>query len=151
MLGNTRRSRIVSSTLSLKSLIIFIFWTREKSTLHNKMVIWEYQVRGWLTLWISGPKVQARIKSTGFPSLTILNRISVSFKNFDNSPYLGYRSKHINNEPTEAYLFLIKHITKLMKRQEACLTTYQLVKLGVDENIGHVNKTIGHFNEAIQY
>ena len=29
-------------------------------------------------------------------------------KNFNNSPYLGYKSKQDRNEPTEAYLFLIK-------------------------------------------
>ena len=36
-------------------------------------------------------------------------------KNFKNLPYLDYKSKQVHNEPTEAYLFLIKHITKLMK------------------------------------
>ena len=29
-------------------------------------------------------------------------------KKFKNSPYLGYKSKQVHNEPTEAYLFLIK-------------------------------------------
>ena len=36
-------------------------------------------------------------------------------KNFRNSPYLCYKSKHFHNETTEDYFFLIKHITKLMK------------------------------------
>ena len=36
-------------------------------------------------------------------------------KNLKNLPYLDYKSKQVHNEPTEAYLFLIKHITKLMK------------------------------------
>ena len=34
---------------------------------------------------------------------------------FKNSPYLDYKSKQVDNDPTEAYFFLIKHITKLMK------------------------------------
>ena len=29
-------------------------------------------------------------------------------KKFDNSPYLGYKSKQVHNESTEAYFFLIK-------------------------------------------
>ena len=27
---------------------------------------------------------------------------------FDDSPYLGYKSKHVHNEPTDTYLFKIK-------------------------------------------
>ena len=34
---------------------------------------------------------------------------------FNNSPYLGYKIKKVNNEPTEDYFFLIKNITKLME------------------------------------
>ena len=34
---------------------------------------------------------------------------------FENSPYLVYKSKQVNNEPTDAYLFLIKQITKIIK------------------------------------
>ena len=36
-------------------------------------------------------------------------------KKFKNSPYLGYKTKQFQNEPTESYFFLIKYITKLMK------------------------------------
>ena len=32
-------------------------------------------------------------------------------KKFNNSPYLGSKSKQVHNEPTKAYFFLIKHIT----------------------------------------
>ena len=35
-------------------------------------------------------------------------------KNVDNSPYLGYKSKQVNNEPNEVYFLLIKHITNLI-------------------------------------
>ena len=35
-------------------------------------------------------------------------------KNVDNSPYLGYKSKQVNNEPNEFYFLLIKHITNLI-------------------------------------
>ena len=38
-------------------------------------------------------------------------------RKFNNSPYLGLKSKQVHNEPTEAYLFLIKQITKLMNNK----------------------------------
>ena len=37
-------------------------------------------------------------------------------KKFNNSPYLGYKSKKVYNEPTEAYFILIKNIIKIIKR-----------------------------------
>ena len=36
-------------------------------------------------------------------------------KNFRSSPYLGYKSKQVNNEQTEYFFFVIKQINKLMK------------------------------------
>ena len=39
------------------------------------------------------------------------------FRKFNNSTYMGYKSKQVHNEPTDAYVFLIKHITKLMKSE----------------------------------
>ena len=36
-------------------------------------------------------------------------------KEFRNSPYLGYNRKHVHNELTEAYVFLINHIFKPIK------------------------------------
>ena len=40
---------------------------------------------------------------------------------FKYSPYIGYKIKQVHNEPTEYYLFLIKHITKLMKGERRVL------------------------------
>ena len=37
-------------------------------------------------------------------------------KKFQNSSYLGYKSKQIHNYPTEDYCFLIKQINNLIKR-----------------------------------
>ena len=37
------------------------------------------------------------------------------FKKFINSPYLGYNSKQVHIEPTEAYFSLIKNITNPIK------------------------------------
>ena len=34
---------------------------------------------------------------------------------FKNSPYLGYKNKQVNDEPTEAYFFLNSLISKLVK------------------------------------
>ena len=36
-------------------------------------------------------------------------------KKFKTSPYLGYKSKQVHNEPTGAYFLLIKHINNLIK------------------------------------
>ena len=62
--------------------------------------------------------------------------------NFNNSFYLGYKSKKVHNELTEAYLFLIKHITKLIKIKRHVILSTIFLKLGFNETIGHVNKAI---------
>ena len=50
-----------------------------------------------------------------FPITDITNQNFKNFlKMFKNSYYLGYKSKQVHNEPTEAYFFLIKHINKLI-------------------------------------
>ena len=63
-------------------------------------------------------------------------------KRFNNSSYLGYKSKHFHNELTEAYFFLIKNITKLMKIERHVRLRTKFVKSGVNETIGHVNGAI---------
>ena len=72
-------------------------------------------------------------------------------KRFEHSPYLGYTSKQVHNEPTEAYFFLIKYITKKIKSEKHLQLRTRGVKLSVKGKIGHINKTIGHVNKAIQY
>ena len=62
-------------------------------------------------------------------------------KKFNNLPYLGYKRKHVQNEPTEDSFLLIKQINKIMKSEGRIW--YNFVKLGI-------NKTIGHVKEAIQ-
>ena len=42
---------------------------------------------------------------------------SKSLNKFENSLYLGYKSKYVHNEPTEAYFLRIKHINKLIKSE----------------------------------
>ena len=69
-------------------------------------------------------------------------------KKFNNSPYLGYKNKQVHNEPTEAYPFLIKHISKLIKSYSHVQPNF--VKLDVNETIGHVNEAIRHVDESIQ-
>ena len=61
------------------------------------------------------------------------------------------KSKQVHNEPTEAYFFLIKHITNLIKIESHVRLRTKGVRSGVDETIGHINKKIGHANESIQY
>ena len=53
MLGNTGRSRTVSSTSPWTSLCSLIIWTRWKSHLQNQKIIWEDQESGWLPRWVS--------------------------------------------------------------------------------------------------
>ena len=43
------------------------------------------------------------------------NYFNKLLRNFYKSPYLCYKIKQFHNKPTEACLFLIKHITKLIK------------------------------------
>ena len=69
---------------------------------------------------------------------------------FENSPYLGYKSKQVHNESTETYLFLIKYITKLIKSDKHVRIHIKFVKSGVNKKIGHDNETIGNVHEAIQ-
>ena len=54
-------------------------------------------------------------------------------KKFNNLPYLDYKSKQVHNEPTEAYFFLIKQITKLMKSERHVRLRTTFVKLGMNE------------------
>ena len=56
-------------------------------------------------------------------------------------PQIGYKKKKVHNKPTESYLFLVKHISKLLKRNNHVLLYTQKVKL---EAVGtkHVNKKI---------
>ena len=61
-------------------------------------------------------------------------------KKVENSPYMGYKSKQIHNEPTDDYFFLIKHITKIIKIQRHVRLCSQGFKSGVNKKIGHVNK-----------
>ena len=70
-------------------------------------------------------------------------------RNFNNWTYIGYKIKQVHNKPTEAYFFLIKKITKLMKSERGVWPNF--VKSGINEKIGRVNKTIWHVNTTIGY
>ena len=56
-------------------------------------------------------------------------------KNFNNSPYIGYKSKKVHNEPTKVYFFLIKNITHLIKRYKHVPICNNFVKSGDNETI----------------
>ena len=49
-------------------------------------------------------------------------------KKFNNSPYLGYKSKQVHNEPTEPYFFPIKSYRNV----QLCTNKF---KLGVNEKL----------------
>ena len=59
-------------------------------------------------------------------------------KEFKNSPYLGYRSKQVYNEPTESYFFRIKYMTKIMKNKRHIRIRTKYVKSIVNKKNGHV-------------
>ena len=53
-------------------------------------------------------------------------------KEFKNSPYLGYKKKHVHYEPTEAYIFLIKHISNPIKSNKHVRLSTKIVNSGFD-------------------
>ena len=61
---------------------------------------------------------------------------------FNNTPYLGYKSKQTDIEPTEAYFFLIKDITEIIKSKRHVQFCTKGFKLGINIKIEHVNNTI---------
>ena len=56
-------------------------------------------------------------KQNAMFSITDINKqyFRKLLKKFDNSPSIGYKIKKVHNKPTEAYLLLIKQITKMIK------------------------------------
>ena len=61
-------------------------------------------------------KSQNKKQKARFAITEITNQDFRKFLNkFNNAPYIGYKIKQVRNEPTEAYFFPIKNITKLMK------------------------------------
>ena len=71
-------------------------------------------------------------------------------KKISKSPYLGYRSKQVHNEPNEAYLLLIKHINKLIKSESNVRLSTKVIKSIVNEIIVNFNKTVVCINKATQ-
>ena len=55
--------------------------------------------------------------------------------------YPGYKKKQVRNEPTEAYFFLIKQVSKRIKIKKHVWIITKRVKLKVNKTIGHVNQT----------
>ena len=54
-------------------------------------------------------------------------------RKFNNFPYPGYKNKCAHNEPTEAYIFLIKNNYKLIKSKKHVLLSNKRVKLDIDK------------------
>ena len=63
-------------------------------------------------------KIPNKEKKARFDITDITNQGFRNFlKNFNNSPYIGYKNKQVQNESTEAYFFLEKQNNKLMKSE----------------------------------
>ena len=73
---------------------------------------------GMTTSMVLRTKRSNNKRKARFAITDITNQYFRKFLNkFRNSPYIGYKSKQVHNKPTEAYFFLIKNITKLMKSE----------------------------------
>ena len=64
MLGNIERSTTVTSMSPWTSRWNLTVWTKWKSHIHIKNIVWEDQERGWLPLWVSRPKQGQRNTKT---------------------------------------------------------------------------------------
>ena len=56
-------------------------------------------------------------------------------KKFYHSPYLVYKIKQVHNKPNEAYLFLVKHITEIIKIKTHVPLRTNFIKLGANKII----------------
>ena len=63
-------------------------------------------------------------------------------RDFKISPYIGYTNKQVHNEPTEAYLFIIRIVFKQIKIKKHVQLRTKRVKLDVNKKIGNFNETI---------
>ena len=61
---------------------------------------------------------------------------------------LDFKKNRVHNEPTEAYLFLIKHISKLIKIKNHVPLRTKRVKLDVDKNVSTKKSTCNYFDEC---
>ena len=71
-------------------------------------------------------------QKSSFNITDIINQEFRKFLNkFNNSPDIGWKSKQVHKKPTEAYFFLITHITSLMKIERQVWLHTNFVKLGI--------------------
>ena len=90
-------------------------------------------------------KQKARTSITG-----ITNQYFRDFlKEFKTSLYLGYKKKQVHNEPNEAYVFLIKHISKQIKVKNQIRLYTRRFKSDIDGK-KRVNRKIEHVSEENQ-
>ena len=83
----------------------------------------------YLTLRTKSPDKKQNART---PITDIINQdLWKLLKEFDDSPYLGYKKKQFHNEPTGDYLFLIKNMYKLVKINKHVWIRNKRVKLGV--------------------
>ena len=116
MLVNTQRSRLVRSTSYWTYLLRIIFCKTGKLPLHNQDNIRE-KGKGLTASMSLRTKITNKKQKSKFAISDNSNQDFREFlKKLNISPYLGYNSKQVHSKPTEAYIFLIKQITCLIKR-----------------------------------
>ena len=116
------------------------------------LVLKDYVVRpdtGLTTYLDLRTKIPNKKQKTRFAITDITNQDFSKFLNkVKNSPCLGYKRKHVHNEPTEAHFFLIKQISKVMKHKTRFRPKF--LKSGVNKTIGQASKAIVHINKEIK-
>ena len=105
--------------------------------------------KGMTTYMYLRTKIPNNKQKSRFAITDITNQdFKTLLKKFKNSYYLGYKIKQVHNEPTEAYLFPIKQITKLLECGRRI--RYNFVQIFVNKTIWRTNEDTGQANEAIQ-
>ena len=83
-----------------------------------RIIIWGYQQRDLLPIWVSIPlEGQRKRKKAGYSITDVsLKEISSNIREFEKLPYEGYVRKKPKHEPTESYFYTAIHIYKCMMR-----------------------------------
>ena len=134
---------MVSNLLFWKYLLILFFLTRGEPNLHNQNDYMRRTGKGLINYLAFRNKRSENKQKARFYITDITKKYFRKLrKRLNHSSYPGYKSKKFHNELMEAYFFLIKNITKLMKIERHVRLHTNFVKSGVNEKIGHVNGAI---------
>ena len=79
-------------------------------------------------------KILNKKQKSGFFINAITNQYLRDFlRRSNNSPYLGYKKKEVDNEPTEACFFQIRQFSKIIKNNRRVWLRTKGVKFDIDK------------------